>query len=30
MDTIQNKEVITSDLNLGTIYIASFQLVGDS
>ncbi len=30
MDTIQNKEVITYDLNLVTIYITNFQLVGDS
>jgi hypothetical protein len=30
MDTIQNKEVITYDLNLVTIYIAHFQVVGDS
>ncbi len=30
MDTIQNKEVITYDLNLVTIYIGNFQLVGDS
>lgn len=30
MDTIQNKEVITYDLNLVMIYIANFQLVGDS
>jgi len=30
MDTIQNKEVTTYDLNLGTIYITNFQLDGDS
>lgn len=30
MDNIQYKEVITYDLNLVTIYIANFQLDGDS
>jgi len=30
METIQHKEVTTYDLNLVTIYIANFQLVGDS
>ncbi len=30
MDNIQHKEVITTGLNLVTVYIANFQLVGDS